>query len=107
MDNIFGPSDEMIAEHNARKTQYMSAKMGLIYLCGNCHEEIYINEKTGFIHDCSMPRWFHKDAYGSRWTCYNDPSDGTAYPMTDLELEDLHDDIMRDEWWYSGEEPEY
>jgi hypothetical protein len=106
MNNIFDPSEEQIAKHVARKAQYMAAKMGLIYLCGNCYEEIYLTEKSGFISDCSMPRWFHKDNYGKRYACYNDESDGVAYPMDDLELEDLYDDIARDDWWYSGNEDE-
>ena len=35
-----------------------------------------------------------------RWPCYNDVSDGTAWPMNDLDIQDLHEQITRDDWWY-------
>ena len=100
----FGPTTDQIAEHNAEKAQWFAAKMGLIYLCAECHGEIFLQtpKPVGFIHDCAMPRWMHIDGHyqNGRWPCFNDESDGVATPMSEGDFQDLHDQITRDDWWY-------
>jgi hypothetical protein len=105
MENKFGPTQEQIDEHNARKTEYMSAKLGLIQLCQTCHSEIYASNCRVNFMDYNYK---HKNQLGGDHPyCYNDESDGIAWPMNDIDLEDLFDDIQKDEWWYNGTEPEY
>lgn len=97
------PTPEEMEQHTARKAEYLAAKLKLIYLCENCHREIYLPERqSGFIHDCAMPKWLHRDGGGSydRRTCWNDPLDGTAWPMSESDLEELHDKISEDDWYY-------
>ena len=91
----FGPSPEQIAEHDAEKAQWLAVKMGLIHLCSNCHEEIFLHIRSDVV-------WVHMDnryEFG-RWPCYNDVSDGIAWPMSDSDIQDLHDQITKDDWWY-------
>jgi hypothetical protein len=91
-------------EHRQKKARYMAAKLGLIYLCDNCQEEIYLPERhPDRIYTADMPRWRHKKGGGSYDTvaCWNDESDGIACPMNGYDLADYYEMIEKDDWWAS------
>jgi hypothetical protein len=96
----FGPSESDIAEHNAEKAKWLSAKMGLTHFCSECGEEIYLNTKQG--------SWYHKQKFGDGYLFCQVPQDIVdfkAEPMREDELQDWHDRIMKDDWYYTGKEP--
>lgn len=96
------PDQTSIDAHRARKSQYMAAKMGIIVLCCECRRPIKIHRQFEKLSGLQTV-WVHDD---ERIPCFNDASDGTAYPMNEWDLQDLHDEIMEDDYWYyEGREP--
>ena len=83
----------------------MAAKLGLILLCSNCRQPITLHhleqKMTGL-----RSVWIHETPGDDRrFACFQDVQDGCAYPMSEWDLQDFHDEIMRYDWYYEGREP--